>query len=60
MRFISITDVAIRNANQRGTLVIREQEGRFGWFAAIEDEHGLIEVADSVAAAHERISSLAQ
>ncbi len=49
MLALSVTDVAIRIARESGTLNVREAEGRFGKYWAIEDDHGLIEVAMSEA-----------
>jgi hypothetical protein len=56
MKTIYVTDDAIRAAADRGTLkvVISMTSPQ----VSIEDEHGLIEYADSVAAANERIRSV--
>ena len=54
---LSATDLAIRLARENGTLRITESEGRFGTYWAIEDDHGLIEVAMTKAEADRRIAS---
>ena len=49
---------AISLAAQAGTIRIEEREGRFGTFAAIVDDRGTIEVADSIADAQARINAI--
>ena len=44
MRMLSATDVAIAIADDAGTLIVEDCDGRFGPYVAIRDEHGLIEV----------------
>lgn len=54
-KFLSSTDLAIALAAKRGTLRLVERPSRFGdTFVAIEDEHGIIEVADDMASAQRR------
>lgn len=49
---------AIAQAHNAGSLRIVEREGRFGTFAAITDERGTIEVADTIADANARVASI--
>jgi hypothetical protein len=57
MRFASATDFAIRLADKAGTLKLTERVSRFGdTFVAIEDERGIIEVADDMSAAQQRVT----
>ena len=58
MLYLSATDVAIAIAAKRGTLSLTEREGRFGPYVAICDDHGLIEVADDMAAAQARVAQV--
>jgi len=55
---LSATDVAIALAAQSGTLRISAQTGRFGAFASIEDDRGLIEVTASVEEAESRVAAI--
>ena len=59
MLTLSATCLAISLADENGTLRLVERASRLGGtFLAIEDRHGLIEVADSWADAHARINAL--
>jgi hypothetical protein len=56
---LSATCVAIALADERGTLRLVERASRFGGtFIALEDECGLIEVANDLAEAEGRIAAL--
>ncbi len=55
MILLSATCLAIRVAREKGTLRVTEETGRFGAYWAIQDEHGLIEVALTKAEADERV-----
>ena len=55
---LSSACLAIALAAKAGTLRIEEREGRFGAFAAIADDRGTIEVADSIADAQARINAI--
>jgi len=58
-RFLSSTDVAIAMAIKAGSLELAEAVSRFGGtYVAISDKFGLIEVADSMAAAQERVAEI--
>lgn len=52
---MNASTLAIREANGNGSLRIVEREGRFGTFYAICDNHGTIEVADTMAEAVKRV-----
>lgn len=54
MLVLSSAGLAIRIAREIGTLRVVERTGRLGQYWAIEDDHGIIEVALSAAEA-ERI-----
>lgn len=57
MLLLSATDLAIRSAQERGTLKLTSQPSRLGGtFVSIADEFGLIEVQLSWAKAHERLA----
>lgn len=56
MLTLSATDLAIRIAKENGALQVEEQEGRFGAYWSISDDHGLICVALSEAEADEIVS----
>jgi hypothetical protein len=58
LRLLSATDVAIAFAAQNATLRIEAQTGRFGAFASISDDFGLIEVADTLDAAERRVAAI--
>lgn len=47
---------AIRLAKREGTVRVEKREGRFGKFFAICDQHGTIEVADTLAEAEELVA----
>ena len=53
---LSATDLAIAAAHKAGELRIVAREGRFGQFFSIEDANGVIEVADTFAAANQRLN----
>lgn len=57
MLLLSATDIAINRAAKSGALKVVEATGRFGAYWAIEDDHGLIEVALSVEEADERVKA---
>jgi hypothetical protein len=60
MTYVSATDVAIRRAQQAGTLRIDERASRFGGtFIAISDDTGLIEVQLTQADADKRVQECA-
>jgi hypothetical protein len=53
---LSATCVAIALADKAGSLRLIERASRFGGtYVAIEDERGLIEVADNMSAAQARV-----
>lgn len=52
---VSSTDRAITLAIGNGTLLLIERNGRFGSFVAICDDHGTIEVADTMGEAEARV-----
>jgi hypothetical protein len=57
MRLLSATDVAIAIAAKSGTLRLVEHVSRFGdTFVAIEDDFGVIEVADTRQEADARVA----
>lgn len=58
MKLLSATDVAIARAIERNTLRLVERSYRFGPFIAIEDAHGIIEVADDMAEANRRVDAI--
>lgn len=56
---LSSSCLAIALADQRGTLRMIERTSRFGdTFVAIADQHGTIEIADSMADAISRVEDL--
>jgi hypothetical protein len=58
MLLLSATDVAIARAAERGTLSLVERPSRFGdTYIAIADDHGLIEVALTLAEAKARVAA---
>jgi hypothetical protein len=60
MKVLSSTCIAIALASKAGTLNLVERTSRFGdTFIAIEDDHGIIEVADNMLAAQNRLLQLA-
>lgn len=59
-KFLSATDLAIALAVKAGTLTLTERPSRFGdTYIAISDEHGLIEVQNTMAEAEARIREVA-
>ena len=58
LRTLSATDVAIAVAYKAGTLRLTAETGRFGEYVAISDEHGLIEIALTACAAHDRLAAI--
>lgn len=58
MLTLSATCLAIALADQAGTLLLTEEQGRFGSYIAICDDRGLIEVAMSRAEADARLAAL--
>ena len=59
MQTLSATDLAIALADDRGTLSFFETIGRFGdEHVRITDEHGTIEIADSIADAKARLAAI--
>lgn len=59
-KILSSTDLAIAVAAKRGTLNLVERASRFGGtFVAIEDDCGIIEVADDMTAASARVKAVA-
>jgi hypothetical protein len=59
LRTLSATCVAIALADKRGTLRLVERPSRFGGTCiAIEDDVGVIEVADDLASAEARVAEL--
>lgn len=50
--------LAIAIADKKGSLRKVERQGRFGQFVAIEDDFGIIEVADDMAEADRRIAEI--
>jgi hypothetical protein len=58
-KFLSATDFAIAVAVKAGTLTLTERPSRFGGtFVAVGDDHGIIEVANDMAAAHVRVAQI--
>lgn len=55
---LSATCLAIALADKRGELRLVEREGRFGAFVSIEDATGIIEAANDMADANQRISAI--
>ncbi len=56
---LSATCLAIALADERGTLSFFERIDRWGdEYIAITDEHGTIEIADSIEAANKRVNDL--
>ena len=58
MLLLSSTDLAISLASKNGTLRVTEETGRVGAYWAIQDEHGLIEVALSAEEAADRVAAV--
>lgn len=59
-KMISATDLAIAVAAKRGSLRLTERASRLGGtFIAIEDDCGIIEVADDMAVAQARVQAVA-
>ncbi len=61
MRTLSATCLAIAIAHKAGTLRLVERASRLGGtFIAIEDDRGVIEVADDLASAEARVAEIAR
>lgn len=61
MRTLSATCLAIAVAHKAGTLRLVKRASRLGGtFIAIEDDRGLIEVADNMAEAEARVAEIAR
>lgn len=59
MKTLSATCVAIALADKAGSLKLVERPSRLGGtFVAIEDAHGVIEVADNMAEAEARVQGV--
>jgi hypothetical protein len=58
MKTLSATDLAIAKAERAGYLRITTRTGRFGPFVAIEDDFGVIEVANDKLSAAIRINTV--
>ncbi len=58
MMTFSATDIAILDAHTRKTLTVVAEQGRFGTFWAIKDEHGIIEAHTSSYDAYDRLSTV--
>lgn len=59
MLTLSATCLAIALADQSGALRFVERPSRLGGtYIAIEDSRGIIEVADDLASAHERVAQI--
>ena len=59
MKMLSATDVAIAAAIVSGTLSVSSHPSTLGGtYIAIEDQHGLIEVAQTAEQAEERIAAI--
>jgi hypothetical protein len=58
MQLLSATCLTIATADQNGTLRLVERAGRLGPCVAIEDEHGVIEVALSRGEADHRLADI--
>jgi hypothetical protein len=55
IRALSVTCAAIVMAQRAGTLRLIECQGRIGPYVAIEDDHGLLEIALSMPEAEQRV-----
>lgn len=55
---LSSACLAIALADKAGELRLVERQGRFGGFVSIEDAVGVIEVADNMSEANQRISAI--
>jgi hypothetical protein len=59
MRLLSATCLAVAVASKAGTLRLVERPSRLGGvYVAIEDDRGVIEVADDMSAALARVASV--
>jgi hypothetical protein len=58
MQLLSATCLAIAAADRNGTLRLVARVGRLGPYVALEDEHGLIEVALSRSEADARLADI--
>lgn len=58
MQVASATDIAILRAYATDSLRFVNREGRFGPFVSIEDDKGVIEVADNSTAALRRVNEI--
>ena len=58
MQLLSATCLAIAAADRRGTLRLVERVGRLGAYIALEDDHGIIEVALTRGEADQRLADI--
>ncbi len=58
MRLLSSTCLAIAAADRNGTLRLVERVGRLGPYIALEDNHGLIEIALARGEADQRVADI--
>lgn len=60
MKFASSTDVAITRAIRNETLKLVDRKSNYGlgWYVAIEDDHGTIEVHDFMSEANKRVETI--
>ena len=60
MRLLSATCLAIAAAERNGTLRLVERVGRLGPYIALEDNHGIIEIALARGEADRRVADIRQ